>query len=483
MLPPEPHSRTPDTTGEFTEMESLFTSLAVRAPSERAQVLAHVAAPMRDQVLALLAAHDRFADDDPSDAPSHPSLTVGDAVGPYRLLERVGAGGMGEVFRAERADGVFAQEVAVKITRTHVGDPDLLRRFGIERQILATLQHPNIVRLLDGGATPQGQAYLIMEFVKGAPITRYAARQQLSLASRLQLFCAVCSAVQHAHQRGVVHRDLKPANILVGDDGVPKVVDFGIAKLIEARAGAAATIALLPGPMTPNYASPEQLRGLAVTTASDVYALGVVLYELLAGIRPYETEGQPLDRIVQMVVHDDAPRPSAAGGRQDRSPTPYTPRRLQGDLDAIVAKAMSKDADRRYTSAGELALDLQRWLAGDPVLARARSTSYVLRRLAARHRAAVATAAVALLAVVGALGVAAWQWQSARAAQITAEQRLRDVRQLANALIFKIQAAVAPLPGSTPVRRTIVDEAVRYLARLEPDAADDPALRLELAAA
>jgi serine/threonine protein kinase len=465
----------------FAHIEALFTALSARPVAERDQALREIAdVPIRERVAALLAAHDRLAANDPDDEVVT-GASIGDRIGVYRLVERVGTGGMGDVYRAERADGLYQQQVAVKITRALVGDPDLLRRFSTERQILASLHHPNIVGLLDGGALPSGQAYLIMEYLQGEPLTHYARRVRLPLDARLRLFAAVCAAVQHAHQHAIVHRDLKPANILVGGDGVPKVVDFGIAKLLEAPAGAQATVALWPGPMTPNYASPEQLRGLPVTTASDVYALGVVLYELVAGARPYDTEGQTLDRVIEMVVHSEPPRPSEANGSSDALPYPRA--RLRGDLDAIVLKAMSKDSSARYPSAAELAADIERWLAGDPVLARARSSAYVLRRLARRHRALVATAAVALLAVLAALGVAAWQWQSARSAQLRAETRFRDVRQLANALIFKIHDAVSTLDGSTAVRRTIVDEAIQYLERLEQDADNDPTLLLELAAA
>ncbi len=218
---------------------------------------------------------------------------------------------MGQVFRAERADGVFAQHVAVKVTHASVGEREL-HRFTTERQILASLHHPNIVSLLDGGAAPTGQAYLVMERVDGAPVTEYCNAHALSLERRLRIFVAVCGAVQYAHQHAVVHRDLKPANILVGPGDVPKVVDFGIAKLVEAPAAANGTMTGAAGaPLTPNYASPEQIRGLPATTASDVYALGVVLYELASGTRPYDTEGQTLDRVLELVVHTDPPRPSS----------------------------------------------------------------------------------------------------------------------------------------------------------------------------
>ena len=483
MATPLPSRGEEPDAGHFAYIEALFTALAERPAGERQQALGAIADPViRGRIAALLAAHDRLSDKEAAAEEAATPLGVGDTVGAYRLLEKVGAGGMGEVFRAERADGLFTQQVAVKITRAQVAHPDLLRRFAVERQILASLNHPHIVGLIDGGATATGQAYLIMDYLDGESVTRYARTHALSLEHRLRLFVAVCSAVQYAHQHGVVHRDLKPANILVARDGVPKVVDFGIAKLLETGDGPQMTLAMWPGPLTPNYASPEQLRGLPITTASDVYALGVVLYELLAGTRPYETEGQPLDRVMHMVLNDEPPRPSEASVVTEDLP-PYALTRLRGDLDAIVLKAMSKSPEGRYASAGELASDVERWLSGDPVLARTPSTAYVLKRLAARHRTLVATAGVALAAVLAALAVAAWQWQSARTAQVRAEQSLRDVRQLANALIFKIHDAVRPLAGSTPVRRTIVDEALTYLARLEQDASRDPALLLELAAA
>lgn len=479
--PPDTAGRTPHP-DDLTRIEALFASLVDRAPRERARLLDTVEDQvLRARVAALLQAHDKFPRQDPEE-PAAFSLAVGDTVGPYRLLERVGAGGMGEVFRAERADGLFTHQVAIKITRAQVTDPDLLRRFSTERQILASLDHPNIVGLLDGGATRTGQAYLIMEYLDGQPLTTYCREHALDLEARLRLFCTICDAVQHAHQHGIVHRDLKPGNLLVGRDGVPKVVDFGIAKLLDPASPAGATSAMLPGPLTLNYASPEQLRGLPVTTAVDVYALGVVLYELLAGRRPYEAEGQPLDHILRLVVEEEPVPPSGAlaeGG----SPLPYQLRRLRGDIDAIVGKAIAKAPAARYGSAGELSADIRRWLDGDPVLARARSSAYVVRRLAARHRTLVGMAAVACVAIITALAVAAWQWQIARQAVARAESSLRDTRQLASALIFKIHDAVTPLPGSTPVRRTIVDEALTYLARVESTADPDPSLRLELAAA
>jgi non-specific serine/threonine protein kinase/serine/threonine-protein kinase len=466
----------------FATLETLFERVTALTGDARKQALADAARTHPDlyaELVALIAAHEDLSHTDDSGDSTPEVVTIGSRVGGYCIAERLGQGGMGEVFRAERVDGVFDAEVAIKVTRATLGRGDLRRRFHTERQILASLRHPHIVTLLDGGAADTGQAYLIMEYVRGVPVTEYCRTARLSLHARLEIFRGVCSAVQHAHQHGVVHRDLKPANVLVGADGIPKVLDFGIAKLLDDPA-TPGTLAAAPGPLTPNYASPEQLRGLPVTTAADIYALGVMLYEIVSGARPYETEGEPFDRVLQIVLDDEPRRASVAAAGQ---PLPYSTGALRGDLDAIVQKAMHKDPAERYQSAAELTADLSRVAAGDPVLARAPTTMYMLRRLAAKHRTVVAVTGLALVGIVTAFGLALWQRQVALAAQARAEARFRDVRQLANVLIFKIESAVAALPGSTPVRRTIVDEAIGYLERLEAESAGDVPLRLELAAA
>ncbi len=439
---------------------------------------------MRAEVASLLDAHDRAAHfliggpqaPAPWDVPAPEPGTV---LGDYLLAERIGEGGMGQVFRAARADGSFDHQVAVKVTRGVVSSGEPVRRFRAERQILASLHHPHIVSLLDGGVAESGHAYLVMELVDGTPITAYCTDRRLDLEARIDLFRQVCSAVHYAHRHGVVHRDLKPANVLVTGDGVAKVLDFGIAKLLSPPDDLSwHTTDLQPAPLTPNYASPEQLRRLPVTTASDVYSLGVMLYEIVAGVRPYNTEGQSLDRMLDIVVRQDPTRPSAMAGG---ATLPYQPRRLTGDLDAIVLHALAKDVERRYASADELSEDLRRFLSGRPVVAREPSPLYLLRRVTGRNRIAVGVAAVATAAILVALAVALVQWRRADEQRLRAERRFSEVRQLAKALIFKIHDGVAPLPGSTPVRREIVAEAVKYLDGLRPEATDDPTLALELA--
>jgi tetratricopeptide (TPR) repeat protein len=463
----------------WEEVEALFADTVELDAAARAEMLGTRCAGrprVRAEVESLLEAHGRAAAflrpltvvPAGDEAAAAMTTGVGARVGAFRLVSEIGAGGMGIVFRAERTDGTFEQRVAVKLVTASIHHPDAARRFRAERQILASLRHANIVTLLDGGVTAEGQPYLVMEHVDGVPITVYCRERRLPPAERLALFGQVCAAVQYAHRHFVVHRDLKPANILVTTDGLVKVLDFGVAKLLEGpgtRAAEAPTVAGL-GPLTPNYASPEQLRGSPITTSSDVYALGVLLYELLTGGRPYETEGKPLDEILRVVLEGKPPR-----------------RGLRGDLDAVVARAMAKEPERRYASAEELAGDVSRYLQGQPVVARTPSLAYLLRKLAARHRAAVAVAAVSLCLLVAALGVVVRQRQVARRAQARAEKRFEDVRSLANTLIFKIHDAVEPLAGSTPVRQTILSEALTYLDGLAAESAEDPALRLELARA
>jgi tetratricopeptide (TPR) repeat protein len=444
---------------------------------------------LRAEVESLLAAHARaapFMRDPtlrhvPPDEDAAPRLGEGDLVGPFRLVERMASGGMGTVYRAERVEGGFTQQVAVKLIAAPMTHDTAARRFRAERQILASLQHPNIVTLIDGGVTPRGEAYLVMEYIDGAPITTYCRERALDLAGRLRLFRQVCDAVQYAHAHFVVHRDLKPANVLVTADGVPKVLDFGVAKLIEGpldRTAEQTQHGL--GPLTPNYASPEQLRGLPITTAADIYALGVLLFELVTGTRPYETAGKPLDAVMRLVLDTEPPRPSTAEPADEVRP-PYDWRRtLRGDLDAITLRALRKAARERYASADAFSKDIGRYIDGEPVEAREPSFAYVARKLAARHRVAFASAGVAAVVVLAASAAALWQARVANLERVRAGRRFNEVRQLAHALIFDVHDSIEPLPGSTPVRKTIVSQGLQYLERLAPESGGDPELQIEL---
>ena len=346
----------------------------------------------------------------PAPGPSGVAGTPAERLGPHRLIGEIGRGGMSRVFLAERADGLYGQRVAIKLLLPGLDRQDLLRRFATERRILARLEHPNIARLYDGGTTVTGEPYFVMEVVDGRPIDRFCDEQGLDVGARLRLFQEVCRAVHYAHQNLVVHRDLKPSNVLVTADGTPKLLDFGIAKLLDpddAPGGDEATRTALR-PMTPRYASPEQVRGDAVTTASDVFSLGVLLYRLLAGRLPFPPDGLRPGELERRIAEEDPPPPSAVAER------PELRRHLAGDLDTVVLCALAKEPARRYHSAEQLALDLERHLAGHPVSARPATFAYRTSRFLRRHAwAAGAIAAFAVLLLAFALSTAV---QSARIA-------------------------------------------------------------------
>jgi serine/threonine protein kinase len=337
---------------------------------------------------------------------------AGERVGPYRIMRSLGRGGMGEVFLAERADEQFQQQVAIKLVRRGLLSRHVQGRLKLERQILATLDHPNIARLFDGGTTSDGTPYIVMEYVDGEPIDIYCDSRCLSIEQRLKLFQIVCSAVHRAHQNLVVHRDLKPSNILVARDGSPKLLDFGIAKMLDDRQ-MMHTMAVTQADyrvLTPDHASPEQIRGDPITTASDTYVLGVVLYELLCGCKPFTLQGNRLGDLERSICEESPPLPSmvvqaredAAGIARQRGTTPARLRReLSGDLDNIVLMAMRKEAERRYSSVEQFAADIGRYLEGMPVLARADAWSYRAGKFLARHSLAVGLAVAFLAVLIG----------------------------------------------------------------------------------
>jgi serine/threonine-protein kinase len=359
----------------------------------------------------------------------------GRRIGQYRLVREIGRGGMSRVLLAERADGQFEQQVAIKLLRPGFDSEIDQGRFRAERQILASLHHPNIARLLDGGVTDEGQPYLVIEYVDGEPIDVYCDRRALSVAERVRLFLDVAMATQYAHRNLIVHRDLKPSNILVTADGTVKLLDFGIAKLLEPGAAAAVPPVTRTGQrwMTPEYAAPEQIRGAPVNTLTDVYQLGMVLYELVGGRRPFSTRTESLHALEEAVLHEEPPPPSAAWPQGD-------PRRkaLRGDLDAIVLKALRKEPERRYPSAAAIADDLQRQRSGRTVLARPDSAGYRLAKFVGRNRTAVAAAAVAVLALVGSTVFALRQMREAERQRDDARaQRDRAVYEERHALASK----------------------------------------------
>jgi eukaryotic-like serine/threonine-protein kinase len=345
---------------------------------------------------------------------------AGTMVGPYRIVREIGRGGMGAVYLAERTDGQFHKHVAVKLIKRGMDTAAVLGRFRDERQILADLEHPNIARLLDAGTTDDGRPYFLMEYVDGLPIDRYCDDGRLTIEQRLHVFLDVCAGLSYAHQRLVVHRDIKPSNILVTPDGSPKLLDFGIAKVMHASsAGETLATAAMLRPMTPEYASPEQVSGLPSTTLGDVYSLGVLLYELLAGRAPFRFATRTPEEIARVIMTVDPQRPSETL-QEDKGVARATTvgrlrSRLQGDLDTIVLKALHKDRERRYQSVEQLAGDIRRHLDGLPILARQDAALYRAVKFVRRHRRAVAAAALVFITLV--IGIAATSWQTIRASR------------------------------------------------------------------
>lgn len=452
--------------------------------------LAHTDAELSQQLNAYLApdpAVKQFLEPNPTLAPKLASM-IGKRIGPYHVVDILGHGGMGTVYVAQRDDGQFEQRVALKLVKRGMDSEAILRRFRQERQILASLEHPNIARLLDGGLTEDGHPYLVMEYVAGEPITAYCDRKRLSTEERLLLFQTVCDAVQYAHRNLVVHRDLKPSNILVTDEGSVKLLDFGIAKLLIASASDQSVPHTQTGVrlMTPEYAAPEQVRGEAVTTATDVYQLGIVLYELLTGQRPYRI-GQRRQAEIERVILEEAPtRPSTAiwATSSDVTLTPDTisaargtsterlKRRLQGDLDNMILMALRKEPDRRYRSVEQFSTDILHHLAGLPVVARPASPRYVLGKFVRRHRVGVAASAV-IGALMVAVVVLAVRFAVTTAAQNERIARERDkAEQVADFLvdIFDVSNPNAA-QGQTVTAKAILDAgAARAAQRL----ADQP---------
>ncbi len=440
------------------------------------------------------------------DLPQQVETWIGHRIGSYELVEEIGVGGMGEVYRAVRADDEYRKEVAIKLVRSGQDSGFVLHRFKNERQILAGLDHPNIARLLDGGTTEQGLPYFVMEFIEGQRIDEYCDARKLATTERLKLFLQVCSAVQYAHQRLIIHRDLKPGNILVTAEGVPKLLDFGIAKILQSSetAGQPEQTISLFRLLTPEYASPEQVKSEPITTASDVYSLGVVLYELLTGRAPYCVATHTPHEISRAVCEADAEKPSAAvrhtlvpvddreqeksagaaalSAVRGSSPEKLS-KRLNGDLDNIVLMALRKEPQRRYVSVDQFAQDIRRHLEHLPVIARKDTSAYRASKFITRHKAGVAATGLVLIALLAGFTATIREARIAEANRQRAEKRFNDVRRLANSLMFEVHDSIENLPGATPARKLIVQKSLEYLDGLSEEASGDVSLQRELATA
>src|SRR5215475_11680454 len=389
----------------------------------------------------------------------------GQRIGPYRLIRLLGRGGMGVVFLAERADGQYSQQVAVKLMSAVLsGNPAMLIRFRSERQILARLGHSNIAPPLDGGSRDYGQPCLVIEYVDGDPLNEYCSRVQPSLSARLHLFLEVCDAVEYAHRYLVIHRDLKPANIFVTPNGKPKLLDFGLARLLDpsilglsgAHTGASERL------FTPEYASPEQVRGEAISTATDVFGLGLVLYELLAGRRPFQVENPGPMAFARAVCEQEPPPPSSIA------------KSVPGDLDHIVLMALRKEPERRYATAALLSADIRAFLNGFPVAARKDPAFYRAGKFIQRHKTSVGAVAALLAALI--FGAITTAWQAHKA-----QHRVKELQTLAESVIFTTNQDLSNLPQSTDLRAAMLKSTLDNLDKLTKDSDIAPQLLIQIA--
>ncbi len=460
----------------WRRIEELFHAADALPPEARASFLDRECASdreLRAEVDALLGASSRTlqplehaigaAADEALSAGS--SAVAGRRVGAYRLERLLGRGGMGAVYLAVH-EGAYTRQVALKMLPHGLETDHAVARFAHERQILAALEHPNIARLLDGGSTPDGIPYIAMEYVEGRPLLEHCEAHRLSIDARLRLFGHLCSAVEHAHQQLVVHRDLKPGNILVTAEGQLKLLDFGIAKLLEQDQGEALVTRTGLRLMTPEYASPEQVRGQAVSTATDVYGLGLVLHELLCGVRAQRLATEDPLELHRVICEETPARPSVVA--------PALARRLRGDLDTIVLTALQKEPQRRYRSVAQLSEDVRRHLEGLPVRARKDTVAYRLGKFLRRNRLPVAAGLLVLASLTA--GIVS----STRSAALAA-RRFAEVRHLAGSFLFEFHDAIQHLPGSTTARELVVRKALEYLEAMSKESGTDPELRRELA--
>jgi non-specific serine/threonine protein kinase/serine/threonine-protein kinase len=482
----------------WARVKALFEA-ALEQPAETREALLDEAcagdAALRREVESLLAYADADGPLGPAtDLAAAPAESLdanfGRRLGAYRIIRELGRGGMGAVYLAERVDGQFEHQVALKVVQRSAADRDLERRFRVERQVLASLEHPHIARLLDGGVAETGEPFFVMEYVAGEPLIAFAGRAKLGIRPRLEIFRKVCSAVSYAHAKLVVHRDLKPSNILVPPDAEPKLIDFGLAKVLETTGSddGAKNLTVFRA-FTPAYASPEQVRGQPITTATDVYSLGVVLYELLTGRKPFDVGAGGVVDLLRTLETTDAVRPSLALTRRARDGDaeldgpPYRGTQLEGDLDNIVLTALRREPERRYPSVAALAEDVQRYLDGRPVSAHPSSLGYRAAKFVRRNAVPVAASALAVCAVAGGLTIALVEGRVAREQRDRATRRFEDVRRLSNSLLFELSPRIERLPGATSARDLLVRRALEYLDSLANEAADDRGLQMELAAA
>lgn len=403
---------------------------------------------------------------------------IGQTIGAYKIEKEIGRGGMGAVFLATRADKEFEKNVAVKLIKRGLDTDEIIKRFRNERQILAGLEHPNITRLIDGGATDDGLPYLVMDYVEGEPLTKFCEKRELSVEERLKLFLQICSAVRYAHQNLIIHRDLKPSNILVTKAGVPKLLDFGIAKLID-EANDETQNHTLTRVMTPEYASPEQVQGKQITTSSDVYSLGIILYELLTGERPYKVKSKNADEISKIITDSQPQKPSSVvSSRSENSKFKIqNPKLLKGDLDNIVLMAMRKEPERRYSSVEQFAEDIKRYLTGLPVIAQEDTFSYRASKFIGRNKTGVAAGIGVALTLIGGIISTSRQSKIAKRERDTARREANKAERI-NQFLQKTLSSADPKERG---KDTTVLEALQYAAeQIENEFTDQPEIVADL---
>ncbi len=504
---------------QWQQITDLFNSIADLPAAQQSDALAKIDdLQLRAEVGKLLAADsgdDSFLRDSPMEIVNSNSARMPGQIGKYKILREIGRGGMGAVFLAERED--LKKQVAVKIIKRGMDTDEILRRFQTERQILAGLEHPNIARLLDGGVSDDGLSYLVMEYVAGEDLLNFCENESLLPAQKLAIFRKICSAVGYAHRNLVVHRDLKPSNIIVGKDGEPKLLDFGISKLLSGENEDTGTATAL-GMMTPNYASPEQFRGETVSTATDIYSLGVILFEMLTNELPFPIRGKRFDEAARIISETEPIKPSAvqdsrfqiqdskinsqdsdgaynfqSANSKDQKPNTRDQNQktnpkaksqnlkfLRGDLDNIILKALRKEPSRRYATVEQFSEDIRRHLDGLPVTARPDTFSYRAEKFVKRHTIPVLAGVLTTVLLIGGVIVTSWQTVRAERQRALAEKRFAQVRQMANNVVFKYYNEAEKLDGSTTMREMMVSDATAYLDGLAQDAADDESLRKEL---
>jgi serine/threonine protein kinase/Flp pilus assembly protein TadD len=490
----------------WRHIEDLFHSALDCEPARRAAFLDSACAgdaSLRHEIESLLSSYAKggftetpaFAEGIKLLEESEELSIAGQNIGLYRVIRKIGQGGMGAVYLAARADEAFQKEVAIKLIKRGQDTDDVVQRFRSERQILASLDHPNITRLLDGGSSADGLPYFVMEYIQGQPIDNYCDSRKLNIEARLKLFQTVCAAVHFAHQNLVIHRDIKPGNILVTAEGVPRLLDFGIAKLLAAEPSGADRTMTIARRLTPESASPEQIRGENITTASDVYSLGVLLYKLLTAHSPYPLAGKPSEEIERAICEEDPEKPSAIIDQPDGAITPQTVsatregtpdklrRRLLGDLDNIVLMALRKEPQRRYASVLQFSEDLRRHLEGLPVLARRDTPGYRAAKFVGRHKTGVAAAALIFLSLAAGIIATLMQTRIARAERDKARVEKAKADRI-NTFLQDMLGFSDTRSGSANTRKghdaTVADMLDEAARRVETELNDQPEVKAEM---